>query len=200
MEGEGNRFSLRPRQIFSTLNKVVPTRLAVNPTIQIRVERYSTLFPFHPIPGFYAFGFGCTRTPKPRPGARRRRDADEIGISMRVIVGSPGAGQYRVFSSVREHSKHRATMAQNGRQLPDTLLSREPPPPSLSLYLSISLRWRSTGRRRERVHCWTSEVLMENFLEYIYTNHVMENFKVFEQKSICLFIYLFIVFCSIIYF
>lgn len=139
MEGEGNRFSLRPRQIFSTLNKVVPTRLAVNPTIQIRVERYSTLFPFHPIPGFYAFGFGCTRTPKPRPGARRRRDADEIGISMRVIVGSPGAGQYRVFSSVREHSKHRATMAQNGRQLPDTLLSREPPPPlSLSLFIYLS--------------------------------------------------------------
>ncbi|KAK1117528.1 hypothetical protein K0M31_016563 [Melipona bicolor] len=37
----------------------------------------------------------------------------------RVIVGSPGAGQYRVFSGVREHSKHGATMAQNGRQLPD---------------------------------------------------------------------------------
>lgn len=90
-----------------------------------------------------AFGFGCahtrtrTQAAKPRPGAGRRRDADEIGISMRVIVGSPGAGQYRVFSSVREHSKHRATMAQNGRQLPDTLLSREPP--SLSLYLSVCL-------------------------------------------------------------
>lgn len=78
-----------------------------------------------------------TQAAKPRPGAGRRRDADEIGISMRVIVGSPGAGQYRVFSSVREHSKHRATMAQNGRQLPDTLLSREPPSLSLSICLSV---------------------------------------------------------------
>lgn len=112
-----------------------------------------------------------TQAAKPRPGAGRRRDADEIGISMRVIVGSPGVGQYRVFSSVREHSKHRATMAQNGRQLPDTLLSREPP--SLSLYLSVclsiflSLSSSLAGQsgRRERVHCWASEVLMENFFE-----------------------------------
>lgn len=44
----------------------------------------------------------------------------------RVIVGSPGAGQYRVFSSVREHSKHGATMAQNGRQLPDAALAALP--------------------------------------------------------------------------
>ena len=51
----------------------------------------------------------------------------------RVIVGSPGAGQYRVFSSVREHSQHSATMAENGRQLPNAA------PATLSSSLSLSL-------------------------------------------------------------
>ena len=74
------------------------------------------------------------------PEGRGRHE--EGGMQMRsyrdrVIVGSPGAGQYRVFSSVREHSQHSATMAENGRQLPNaapaTLSS------SLSLSLSLSL-------------------------------------------------------------
>ena len=117
----------------------------------IRMSLNSRPMIFDPLPFYPRGGRVRFRLYAHTYTARRRRDADEIGISMRVIVGSPGAGQYRVFSSVREHSKHRATMAQNGRQLPDTLLSREPLSLSLSLSihpsirLSLFLRWRSTG-------------------------------------------------------
>lgn len=130
-------------------------------------------------------GFGRGRTTA--AGGRRRRDADEIGISMRVIVGSPGAGQYRVFSSVREHSKHRATMAQNGRQLPDTPLSREPLSPSFSFSLFSS----RVGARRDeekRVRCWTSEVfdgkIFSNICIYIFNDVLLrvQLSKFFEQS------------------
>ena len=62
----------------------------------------------------------------------------------RVIVGSPGAGQYRVFSSVREHSQHSATMAENGRQLPNAA----PATLSSSLSLSLSLSVHAATNRR----------------------------------------------------
>ena len=66
---------------------------------------------------------------------------------------------------------------------------------SLSLYLSIHpsirlslfLRWRSTGQSERRVHCWTSEVLMENFSECI---HAMGIFNQAVSKYLWrLFIY-----------
>lgn len=74
---------------------------------------------------------GIKRKGKRRKERKEDREAERErtgrgGMQMRsyrerVIVGSLGTGQYRVLSSVREHSKHRATMAQNGRQLPNAL-------------------------------------------------------------------------------
>lgn len=149
-----------------------------------------------------------TQAAKPRPGAGRRRDADEIGISMRVIVGSPGAGQYRVFSSVREHSKHRATMAQNGRQLPDTLLSREPP--SLSLYLSVCLsiflslfllggtKWKK--RTSSLLGEWSFDGKFFRTYTFLTKLRVQSYIQVLEQTHSYLLVYLFICLDDIIRF
>lgn len=92
---------------------------------------------------------------------RKKNGRGERGMQMRsyrvgVIVGSPGAGQYRVFSSVREHSKHRATMAQNGRQLPDAApdAQEQRHRSSRALYPSLPDSWMTDHGEGPRINSY----------------------------------------------